>query len=110
SSVGVSTVVHISVPTKETFSTKGFDIDCHSITGSDGNDAGAYFLHNAHHLVADCNTRNCTRNTAMFNMKITGADTAKCYTYDCIPGIFYLWPQLLQKFKLPMFDICICKH
>ena len=68
SSVGVLTIVYISVLTEKTFPTEGLHVDRHPVTRLHGSDLRSYLFHDAHHLMPHRNTRYSTRHTAVLDV------------------------------------------
>lgn len=56
STIGVGTVIHITVPAEETLSAKGLHIDCHPVTRLHISDFRAGFFNHTHHFVGSINT------------------------------------------------------
>ena len=83
--IRISTVIHISMLTEKTLTAESFDIHSHPVTRLHRSDISPYLFYHTYHLMPDSYSGHSTRHTAMFNMKITGADATKCYTHDCIP-------------------------
>ena len=75
---------------EETLTTEGLHINSHTITNLDIVDLGANSLNDANHLVTDRNAWHRTRHTAVLNMQIAGANTAKRNAHNGISRVLQL--------------------
>ena len=68
SSVGVLTIVYISVLAEKTFPAESLHVDRHPVTRLHGSDLRSYLFHDAHHLMPHRNARYSTRHAAVLNV------------------------------------------
>ena len=68
SSIGVLTIVYISVLAEKTFPTESLHVDRYPVTRLHGSDLRTHLFHDAHHLMTHRNTRYSTRHTAVLDV------------------------------------------
>ena len=85
-----------AVLAEEALAAKGLYIDGHSVANFDIVDLGANGLNYANHLVTNRNARYSTRHTAVLDMQVAGANTAKRNAHNGITRALQLRLRLVD--------------
>ena len=105
-----SAVVHVAMLAVEAFAAEGLHVHGHSVARFYMGHLLSHFLHYAHHLVANGNSRHGTRHGTVLDMQIAGTDAAQRYSNDGIVLISQCRLLLLREAKHSLFNISKCFH
>ena len=110
STVGIGTVVHISMTAEETLATEGLDINRHAVAHLYGGYGTAYGLDYADHLVPDGYALDGAGNAAVLDVQVARADASEGYAHDGITRVLDLGPRLVPHLEASAVDIGVCFH
>ena len=92
------------------FPAVGLYVDRYPVTGLYRMNLLPYFGDNADHFVADGDSLNGTRNTAVLDMQVTGADACKSDFHYCVFRIQDFRLRLIKKGEAALVYVCVCFH